>query len=342
MLVVRAARMGDLDGVLALARAAGPGMTTLKADRAALALRLDIAAASFAEQVAVAQRDYVFVMEDTGCGRVVGICAIKGAVGLDEPFYNYRMGTSVHSAAEIDVVARHELLHLSHELTGCAELCSLYLHPAYRRGINGKLLSKSRFLFIAQFPHLFPRQVFAEMRGFLRPDGSSPFWDGLGRHFFHMDFGRADDLCQPGAKGFIASLMPAHPIYVTLLPDAAREVIGQTHVDTAPARRLLEQEGMYAGSHIDIFDGGPVLQAAVHELRASRDSVLAALDGTCCARQDAAAPVMVCTTGITDFRVVAGPVSVASGRLRLPAVQRSVLACAAGDAVRALPLSAAR
>jgi arginine N-succinyltransferase len=43
----------------------------------------------------------MFVMEDTATGRLAGVCAIKGAVGLTEPFYNYRIGTLVHSSREL-------------------------------------------------------------------------------------------------------------------------------------------------------------------------------------------------------------------------------------------------
>ena len=87
-LVVRAATPSDLDAVMQLAACAGPGMTTLKADRQALAERLALAQASFAQTVPIDQRDYVFVLEDLAQGRVGGIAAIKAAVGLDEPFYN--------------------------------------------------------------------------------------------------------------------------------------------------------------------------------------------------------------------------------------------------------------
>ncbi|MBN0855915.1 arginine N-succinyltransferase, partial [Pseudomonas aeruginosa] len=37
-----------------------------------------------------------------------------------------------------------------------------------------------------------------------------------------------------GMKTFIAELMPAYPIYISLLPEAARGVIGQVHPNTAP------------------------------------------------------------------------------------------------------------
>lgn len=344
MLVVRAARSADLDAVYALALCAGPGMTTLKADRQALAARLAVAEASFRQAIAVSERDYVFVLEDTGNGTVAGISAIKGAVGMHEPFYNYRIGALVHSAPSVGAYSRHEVLYMAHDLTGCAELCSLFLHPDYRRDSNGKLLSKSRFMFIAQFPHLFTQPVFAEMRGFQDHDGASPFWESLGRKFFNMDFQRADDLCQPGGKSYIAELMPRYPIYTSFLSDAARAVIGATHVDTAPARRLLEQEGMAASTYIDIFDGGPVLHANVRDLRAVRDSVTAIAQAAATgddARDAArgAALSLLCNDALADFHVIAAPVAAVGGGVGLSADMRSALQCTDGCTIRVLGMA---
>lgn len=338
MLVVRAARTADLDAVYALARSAGPGMTTLKADRHALAARLAVAEASFRQTIAVSERDYVFVLEDTADGAVAGISAIKGAVGMDEPFYNYRIGALVHSAPSVGVYSRHEVLYMTHDLTGCAELCSLFLHPDYRRGHNGKLLSKSRFMFIAQFPQLFTQPVFAEMRGYQNPDGTSPFWESLGRKFFNMDFQRADDLCQPGGKSYIAELMPRYPIYTGFLSNEARAVIGATHVDTVPARRLLEQEGMAASTYIDIFDGGPVLHASVRDLRAVRDSVTAIVHGDEGAvdASRAAALSLACNDELAGFRAIAAPVTPLAGRVGLSAGMRDALQCTDGCTIRVL------
>ncbi|HTD06296.1 arginine N-succinyltransferase [Undibacterium sp.] len=335
MIVVRAVNERDLDDVFALAMQVGPGMTTLKADRRALGERLEIACASFSEQNSLAERDYLFVMEDVSAKRLVGICAIKGAVGLDEPFYSYRIGTLVHSSTKLKVFSRLDTLYLSHDLTGCAELCSLYLHPEYRSGGNGKLLSKSRFLFIAQFPHLFSEKVFAEMRGFQHADGSSPFWDSLGRHFFKMDFHLADDLCSAGKKAFIAELMPRHPLYASYLSREAQDAIGKTHVDTAPARRLLEQEGMYYEGYVDIFDGGPVLQARVSELRALRESALAIVEPAQSADADSDT-VLISNTSMSDFRVAAAPAQPKLDRIALSTELQDMLARETGDPVRTM------
>ncbi|WP_332876563.1 arginine N-succinyltransferase [Massilia sp. S19_KUP03_FR1] len=338
MLVIRSIQSTDLDALLAMAGQVGSGMTTLKPDRKMLGDRVAIAVASFNETIPPEQRDYMFVLEDTSEGRVAGICAIKGAVGLTEPFYNYRIGTLVHSSRELEVFSRMETLYLSNDLTGATELCSLFLHPDYRSGNNGKWLSKSRFLFIAQFKSLFTEKIIAEMRGYQAEDGSSPFYEGLGRHFFKMDFDHVDDLTALGKKSFIAELMPRQPLYVAYLPDDAQAVIGKVHKSTLPARKLLEQEGMHFEGYVDIFDAGPVLQGRVGELRAVRDSVQAvAVEG----EYDVdAVPVLVSNTLLGDFRMIVAKSTPGAAKVALTAAEMALLRVQPGDAVRTLSLNA--
>lgn len=338
--IVRGTRPDDLDAVLALAARIGAGMTTLKADRGALARRLAVSVASFAGAIPIAARDYLFVLEDIANGRVGGVCAIKASVGGVAPFFSYRLASRVHVSVRAQVRVAQQALHVSHAMTGAAELCSLYLHPDYRNGVNGKLLSKSRLLFIAQFPHLFARMVFAELRGVQTVGGGSPFWEGVGRHFFKMDFNDADNLRGLGDADFIAQLMPRYPLYLHMLPPGARAAIGKTHVDTAPARHLLEQEGLRYDGYIDIFDGGPVLRAAVGELRACRDSTLAVLRASL-APISAAPPMLVATTDLSDFRVAVLRAEVRDGELALPPDQRALLSRALGATLRVLPLASA-
>lgn len=340
MLVVRAATESDLEGILHLARAIGPGMTTLKPDRDALRDRLAQAVASFAGTARPSAADYLFVLEDLARSQVCGVSAIKGAVGVSEPFYNYRIHTTVHARPDAGLVNRVQSLHLTHDLAGAAELCSLYLDPAYRKGYNGKLLSKARLLFLAQFPERFPGLVFAEMRGYQDAHGRSPFWDSVGRPFFHMDFHEADDLCGAGDRRFIEQLVPRLPLYTHLLGAEAQAAIGRTHEDTVPARRLLEQEGLHFDGYIDIFDGGPVLQAHADQLRARRESrVLAARAG---APLDAR-PWLVATARPERFRAMVAAVSVGAGaEVTLAPDALATLGCAPGAAVRLLSLAPAR
>ena len=337
MLVVRAITANDLDALIEMANKVGSGMTTLKPDRNMLGHRIGVACASFAATIPPEQRDYMFVLEDTASGVLAGVCAIKAAVGLEEPFYNYRIGTLVHSSRELNVFSRMETLYLSNDLTGATELCTLFLHPDYRTGNNGRLLSKCRFMFMAQFPQLLTAKVIAEMRGYQADDGSSPFYEGLGRHFFKMDFDHVDDLTALGKKSFIAELMPRQPMYVEYLPQAARAVIGKVHRSTEPARRLLEQEGMHFEGFVDIFDAGPVLQARVSELRALRDSKLAMVDASALSGEPET--LMVSNTALNDFRVILTQTSPVDSKIALSEQELALLHCQNGEPVRTLALN---
>ena len=72
--------------------------------------------------------------------------------------------------------------------------------------------------------------------------------------------------------------MPKYPIYVDLLPNEAREVIGRCHVDGVPASKMLEWEGFEFERVVDIFDGGPIMQASRNMIRTTRESRVMEVD----------------------------------------------------------------
>lgn len=272
MMLFRPVRQDDLDDIIRLASRAGVGMTSLPNDPARLAARIQRSVETFAGKLPRGQQGFLFVLEDTRLARVVGVSAIEVAVGLDEPFYNFRLQRTVRASKELGVYKNQELLNLSYDHTGHSELCTLFLDPEYQKNRNGLFLSKARFLFIAAFRELFSPHLFAELRGRSDEQGNSPFWDALGHHFFDIPFADADRLTGTGMKTFIAELMPAYPIYVSLLPNDAREAIGQVHANTSPARTILEKEGFSWRGSVDIFDAGPVLEAETDAIRAISES----------------------------------------------------------------------
>lgn len=210
--------------------------------------------------------------EDLETGEMVGTCAIDAAVGLSQPFYNYHIGKVVHSSPKLGIYNVVETLTLSNDYTGNSELCTLFLRECAREGLNGRLLSKHRFLFMAEHPELFDETVFAEMRGVSDANGHSPFYEWLQTHFFSMDFPTVDYLTGIGKKRFIAELMPKYPIYVNLLSKEARAVIGQTHEKTRPAIKMLQDEGFVNRGYVDIFDAGPTVECDVKNIRSVRRS----------------------------------------------------------------------
>jgi len=323
-----------------LARSTGTtGLTTLPANEERLGHRVGWAEKSFRGEAERGDTDYLFVLENDE-GLVVGISAIAGAVGLREPWYNYRVGLTVSASQELKIYREIPTLFLANDLTGNSELCSLFLRSDHRSGLNGRLLSRARMLFIAEFPELFGKKIIAEMRGMSDEQGRSPFWESLGRHFFKMEFSQADYLTGVGNKSFIAELMPKFPLYTCFLSEAARDVIGRVHVDTEPALAMLKQEGFNYQGYVDIFDAGPAIECDTAKIRAVRESqTLVLAVGT---PGDDATPYIIHNRKRDDCRITAAPARLAAGTLVVDPLTAKRLRMGAGDNVRAVPLSANR
>jgi arginine N-succinyltransferase len=164
------------------------------------------------------------------------------------------------------------MLSLTTDLEGCSEVGGLFLHPGERAGGLGLLLARSRYLFIAEHRKRFADRVLAELRGIIDEAGGSPFWDGLAGRFFGMNFQDADQFNAVRGHQFIADLFPKHPIYIAMLPESARAVIGLPHPSGRAAMRMLENEGFAYENYVDIFDGGPTMLAKTDHVRTIRDA----------------------------------------------------------------------
>ncbi|WP_116474132.1 arginine N-succinyltransferase [Zobellella maritima] len=273
MLVIRPIEQRDFPALKQIAIESGHGFTSLPVNDELLQNKINHSEAAFrCRPAGKGDNLYFFVAEDTATGEVVGTTALDAAVGLSSPFYTYLLGKQVHSSPKLGVYNVVETLTLTNDFTGVSELCTLFLREQAREGLNGRLLSKCRFLFLAEFSELFDQRVIAEMRGVSDENGKSPFWSWLQEHFFSMDFPTVDYLTGIGQKGFIADLMPKYPIYVNLLSKEARSVIGKTHDKTRPALRLLEEEGFTCRGYVDIFDAGPSVECELKHIRSVRNS----------------------------------------------------------------------
>jgi arginine N-succinyltransferase len=279
MLVIRPIAIEDLPALEALSHSAGFGLTSLPKDTKLLKRRIRASLRGFAnlsDEDPPRGETYLFVLEDTETKKVVGTSGIVSKVGGFQPFYGYRLENSLHASAQLNVHKTIPTLHLIQEHDGPCEVGSLFLSPPYRHGGNGRLLSLSRFLFMAEHLEYFDPIVISELRGITDEAGRSPFWDAVGHHFFDIDFPSADYLSMVNKK-FIADLMPEHPIYIPLLPFSAQAVIGKVQPETQPALALLQAEGFELTDMVDIFDAGPVLRCAVSKVRSIRDSIKATI-----------------------------------------------------------------
>ncbi len=270
---LRAARPDDLEPLYEMAKLTGGGFTNLPPDRAALGAKLDRAATAFARQEqTLADEQFVLVLENAATGDVRGTCQLFTQVGQQWPFYSYRMTTLTQHSQELDRTVRAEMLSLTTDLEGSSEVGGLFLHPNERAGGLGLLLARSRYLFVAMHRARFADRILAELRGIIDDRGGSPFWDGVAGRFFGMSFQEADYFNAINGNQFIADLMPKHPVYIAMLQESARSVIGLPHPTGRAAMRMLENEGFAAQGYVDIFDGGPTMTAMTNQVKSIREA----------------------------------------------------------------------
>lgn len=333
MFIIRPIQQNDLDGLMELLEKSGHGLTSLPRDPEVLSKRIRMSERSFLHREdGPGGEDYLFVMEELFTGKIVGVCAIISKIGGFEPYYFYRMEKTHHESKLIQTKNDITSLHFHFIHNGPAEICSLYLHPDFRNSQNGRFLSLSRFLFIAENRKFFEDQVIAEMRGMVNDSGHSPFWDAVGEKFFKIDFPTADYLSVKN-KRFIEELMPKYPIIANLLPADAQFVIGKVHPNTEPAKRILEQEGFRLSGLVGIFEPGPVLIAEVDNIRAIKESIVGEIEEI--AEKNFKSEVFIMSRTSQPFRSCLGNVAkLKSGGYKISGVAAAALKLRLGDKIR--------
>ena len=332
MLVIRPAGPADLDHLLELAILSGPGFTSLPEDPDQLIGRLDVSRDSFTGLLPVQERWFTLMMEETDTGDVDGIASVKATVGLKRPFFSFRIANNPAQSPSLGIRLDHQTLTLVNECSGWTEVGSLFLKADRRKGGAGRLLSQSRYMLIGAQPDLFAETVLAELRGVFTPDGACPFWDHVAHKFFPMEFDEADRMTGSTDKQFILDLAPRHPIYIDLLPEPARAVIGKVHPQGVPAMALLESEGFRPNGLIDIFDAGPTVSCQRDIIRTVRDArplTVAVADEV-----EAELPALISTNSVGAFRAVRQRAHIEGDVATLNRETADALKVRAGDTVR--------
>ncbi len=332
MLIVRPAGPADLDHLLELAILSGPGFTSLPEDADVLTERLELSEKSFRGEVPPEEAWYTLMLEDGDTGDIDGIGSVKATVGLKRPFFSFRLVNNIVQSPSIGVKLNHQTLVLVNECAGWSEVGSLFLKADRRRGGAGRLLAQSRYMLIGAQPDLFADTVLAELRGVFTPDGACPFWDSVAHKFFPMEFDDADRMTGSTDKQFILDLAPRHPIYVELLPEPARAVIGKVHPQGIPAMALLESEGFRTNGLVDIFDAGPTVTCGRDNIRTVRDARPLKVEIGEDIQAELAA--LISTDSVANFRAVRVKVDIHGDSVTIPADAARALRVKAGDTVR--------
>lgn len=340
MFVIRPIKEKDLAGLMELLKVSGHGLTSLPKDEEIIKHKITISERSVAHRGdRPGGEAYLFVMEEIFTGKIVGVSGIISKIGGFEAYYFYHLKSEMMSSRSLGIQKEVKSLHFEKTHSGPAEICSLFLSPEFRNSQNGRFLSLSRFLYMAENRKHFEDTVIAEMRGMVNDEGRSPFWDAVGQKFMKIDFVQADYL-QMKSRSFIDELLPKYPILVDLLPQEAQEVVARVHPHTEPAKRILEQEGFAFNGLVGIFEPGPVLEAPLDEVRALKESKV--LEVGEIVDQDFDSDVfIISTSGKSDFKACLGKLQILdNGQAKISAVTATALKLRFGDKLRFVSLKA--
>lgn len=244
-------------------------------DRAALAALIERSCRSFAGELPVADRCFVFVAAATeGRGEVVGTSMIFAQHGSRRaPHVFFDVLEEERYSETLDRHFSHRVLRIGYNYKGLTEVGGLVVRPELRGHPDrlGRLLAFVRFLYLARHRPLFRDEVLSELMPPLEPDGTSLLWEALGRKFTGLTYQEADRLSQDN-KEFIRALFPQDPIYASLLPANVQAVIGQVGPETKGVEKMLREIGFSYAHRIDPFDGGPHFQARTDDITLVRQA----------------------------------------------------------------------
>ena len=333
MIRVRPAQQHDLEDLMRLAARAGRGMTTVPQSERAMSHRIYLSQQACTKQEPADTGEIFFLVLEDDDG-VIGMACVFTQLGAERPFYSYRVSTVSSHSPELDLRTDVRVLHLVNDFHGFTEIATLLVDKDKRGNGIGKLLSFSRFMLMAANPGRFGTRIMAEIRGYADETKNFPFWEHVARKFFHLEFDEADRRSANDFR-FIADLMPKYPIYADLLPTEAQAAIGRPHETSQRAMQLLMSQGFTYDNLVDIFDGGPSLQARLDMIETVRNAQpRKTVTGT---PPEGAARALIARKSLKDFACIQADVA-PSGDVSLSAEDLDALGIQAGDEVLVSPI----
>ena len=263
MILFRSVQSNDIKPLKALAKASDLFVSTLLEDPLYLSNKIERSQSSFMQNVvAPSDESYLFVLEDSGTGQLIGTGGINALAGNKAPFYSFRHDIKIHSSHELNVHNRVYALTLNHDLSDHSQLCSFYITPELADSDYSSLITLSRLIYMVLSAERFAKQWMVVLPGVVDQQGNAPFWDHVGRKFLGIDYKQVEYYNSTHEKTFIAEMMPYHPLYIALMNEQAQKAIGLVDHDVQAECSLLNEQGFKLGKYVGIFDAGAILTSS--------------------------------------------------------------------------------
>ncbi|MBL4637236.1 MAG: arginine N-succinyltransferase [Kofleriaceae bacterium] len=266
MYIVRESTPDDLEQILRVAKHLDS--YNLPFDRESIRSILAASSNAFHSREEGEEGAFTFVVEDSETREVVGTSMLYAQHGTHKsPHVYLDVLQDEHYSETLEKYLVHQALRIGYNYNGPTEIGGLILLPEYRghKESLGKLLSYTRFLFIAMNRSVFRDEVLSELLPRLEDDGTSRLWKHYGKRFTGLSYREADRLSKDN-KEFIKSLFPQGLVYTSLFPKDVQDEIGEVGPQTKGVEKMLKRIGFRYAQQIDPFDGGPHYIANTDEI----------------------------------------------------------------------------
>lgn len=272
MFVVRPVIAEDIEAIHSFAVAASLGIANLPAHMPRLQKMMNDGLNSFNKKVTAPGTEiYPFILENSVTGEKIGTCSLLASAGTRTPFCTFYLENVPEGDVEPMEGCNHTLLYPRRYEQGPSELIALYLSPSVRKGGLGKLLSFSRFFFVAANRERFSDTIFADMRGYSTADHQCPFWDAIGGKMWKWSYKEVLKKLDE-EEVTICDLVTRYPIHWCMLTTEAQQCAGKIHPNTQAAYYMLNHQGLGFQREISILDGGPIITAQIDSIRCIHNS----------------------------------------------------------------------
>lgn len=260
---------------------------------------------------------YVFVMEDTRTGHVIGTSKIFARHGTPKkPHVYFQVMHKNVSSKTLKVEFRRKFYRFCADPRGTTEVGGLVLSSKYQHHKEGfgKQLSYIRFIFMKAHQNWFLKKIIAELLPPLH-EGQSSLWNFYGQKLTKLPYRKAD-LLSFKDKEFILKLFPHADLYHDILPKQVQDDMERTGPGSTAAKYLLSQIGFYYANQVDPFDGGPHYIAKRHDIAVYRQTRILEYGGTKRIKATRRRLVMVQAPG--HVRAMATASQIQKGQIFLP------------------------
>ena len=334
MFVIRPIKLEDYETFVHFAFQGEEGISSLTKNKELLKKKIESSQRAFAANVERPVHElYLFALENIETGEMGGVCGICSKTGMEAPVYFFQK-EKVHRKPlkGIPSFKDVEVLKAVSASEAPTEMCTLYMDPVFRKEGVGRLLSLSRFLFMAAFPQRFDDTVYADMRGFFDENNRCPFYEGVLHHFVKLEREAFFKLMDK-ELGFLPYVLPDYPIYTQLLPEEVQSCIGKVHPNMELALKMLYDEGFQKTNMIDVLDGGPWIVAQKISIRTIRESSTTSIGAIVTTPLETEEHLL--SNERIDFRACLGNFQIASsGKATITDAVAKALEVSKGDTIR--------